>query len=308
MGRFAGTARTVDGLARPAAVATYGRASDAGALRPSSLPGTTFINASNEAEFFDVIRDGDQISAIEELTSVSPEKTTKMGVGHFVSTSDRYYRDDDQLVAVNHNTLFRFTPTNHLSSAGDGLAAIATQRPQNTHGQNEASTVQREQPPLAWDGITIGESFPVITDDELTYQRVIMTPAITWDFFAAHFDPEYARAQGHPTIFINTMHTAGFVDRVSTGWWGPAARVIRRRLRLLSAIYAGDTMAARCRITDKQMSADTDATDGTSRMTVSLDVDVFNQRGDTCARADVTVDVTDGITALSTATAPRYEP
>jgi len=47
---------------------------------------------------------------VEEVVSVSPEKRTKVGVGHFVETCDRYYREDGSLVATNRNTLFRFTP------------------------------------------------------------------------------------------------------------------------------------------------------------------------------------------------------
>ncbi len=41
-----------------------------------------------------------------------------------------------------------------------------------------------------------------------------MNASATWDYFPGHFDPEYAQRQGHPTIFVNTMHLAGFVDRV----------------------------------------------------------------------------------------------
>ena len=74
------------------------------------LPGTTFINASNDAEFLIPILEGDRLSVVEELVSVSPEKTTKLGVGHFVETCESFYRDDGTLVATNRNTLFRFTP------------------------------------------------------------------------------------------------------------------------------------------------------------------------------------------------------
>jgi uncharacterized protein len=74
------------------------------------LPGTTFINASNDAEFLTPILQGDVLHVVEELVSVSPEKTTKLGVGHFVETCESFYRDDGTLVATNRNTLFRFTP------------------------------------------------------------------------------------------------------------------------------------------------------------------------------------------------------
>ena len=74
------------------------------------LPGTTFINASNEVEFPCPIVEGDRLHVIEEVVAVSPEKNTRLGVGHFVETCDHFHRVDGTLVAVNRNTLFRFTP------------------------------------------------------------------------------------------------------------------------------------------------------------------------------------------------------
>lgn len=75
------------------------------------LPGTTFINASNEVEFPTPILAGDRLNVIEEVVSVSPEKRTRLGVGHFVETQDTYRRADGTVVARSRNTLFRFTPT-----------------------------------------------------------------------------------------------------------------------------------------------------------------------------------------------------
>jgi acyl dehydratase len=74
------------------------------------LPGTTFINASNDAEFGEPIVEGDRLTVVEEVISVSPEKQTRVGKGHFVETRDTYRRDDQTVVARNTNTLFRFTP------------------------------------------------------------------------------------------------------------------------------------------------------------------------------------------------------
>jgi acyl dehydratase len=74
------------------------------------LPGTTFINAANEAEFPLPIVEGDRLTFVEEVVSVSPEKQTRLGVGHFVETLDTFTRQDGAVVAKNRNTLFRFTP------------------------------------------------------------------------------------------------------------------------------------------------------------------------------------------------------
>lgn len=74
------------------------------------LPGTTFINAANEVEFPQPIVEGDVLTVVDELVSVSPEKRTRLGVGHFVETLETYRRQDGTVVATCRNTLFRFTP------------------------------------------------------------------------------------------------------------------------------------------------------------------------------------------------------
>ncbi|KAA8969560.1 MaoC family dehydratase N-terminal domain-containing protein [Mycobacterium sp.] len=74
------------------------------------LPGTTFINAVNDAEFLLPIVEGDRLTVVEEVVSVSPEKRTRLGVGHFVETLETFSRQDGAVVARNRNTLFRFTP------------------------------------------------------------------------------------------------------------------------------------------------------------------------------------------------------
>jgi acyl dehydratase len=135
-----------------------------------------------------------------------------------------------------------------------------------------------------WAAVCVPSELPDVVDDPITYQRVVMNPGSTWDYFPGHFDPEYARAHGQRAIFVNTMHVAGFVDRVAVEWAGPYSRVVRRAVVLVESIYAGDTITARRRVTDKRES------DG--RLLVDMHVDVVNQTATCCCRADVTLDVT----------------
>jgi acyl dehydratase len=137
-----------------------------------------------------------------------------------------------------------------------------------------------------WADVTACE-LPDVADDVLDYQRVIMNPGATWDYFPGHFDPEYARAQGQPTIYVNTMHLAGFVDRAATEWAGPLSRVVRRSLTLAGSLFAGDTMTARRRITGKRRDGE--------RWLVDMHVDVLNQRGELCVPADITLDVSKAV-------------
>ncbi len=82
----------------------------AGLVLRVPLPGTTFINAANDVEFLSPSSRAIVLTVVEELVSVSPEKTTRLGVGHFVQTLETYRRQDGTVVARNRNTLFRFTP------------------------------------------------------------------------------------------------------------------------------------------------------------------------------------------------------
>lgn len=73
------------------------------------LPGDTFVNASNDAEFYRPIRAGDHLNVVEELAEVSEAKRTALGIGHFVTTVSTYRRQDGEVVARTTNVLFRFT-------------------------------------------------------------------------------------------------------------------------------------------------------------------------------------------------------
>ena len=72
------------------------------------LPGTTFVNASNDTEFFHPVRVGDILNVSEELLDVSMEKRTALGTGHFVTTCSTFRSQDGTVVARMTNVLFRF--------------------------------------------------------------------------------------------------------------------------------------------------------------------------------------------------------
>jgi acyl dehydratase len=135
---------------------------------------------------------------------------------------------------------------------------------------------------MKWDEIAVPCDLPE-TIDEISYERVIMNAGTTWDYIPWHFDPEYARNHGHPTIFVNTMHLAGFIDRIATAWAGPYSRVVRRKVTLVGSIYAGDSMVGRGRVIDKRR-------DG-SRDLVDLELAIYNQRDELCCPALVTLDL-----------------
>ena len=140
---------------------------------------------------------------------------------------------------------------------------------------------------LDWNAIDVPAELPE-TVDEISYQRVVENSGATWDYFPGHFDPDYARSQGNPTIFVNTMHLAGFADRIATDWAGPTSRVVRRSMRLAGSIYAGDTMIGRGRAVAKRRDTSTEP----PRHLVDLEIEVRNQHGALCCPVEITLQLT----------------
>jgi acyl dehydratase len=139
---------------------------------------------------------------------------------------------------------------------------------------------------MTWDEVAVQTQLAEVVD-QISYERVVMNAGTTWDYVPWHFNPEYAKEHGHPTIFVNTMHLAGFIDRVATDFGGPFSRVVRRKVALLGSIYAGDSMVARSRVTGKRIDTSGDA----PRYLVDLEVGIFNQRDELCCPAEVTLEL-----------------
>lgn len=135
-----------------------------------------------------------------------------------------------------------------------------------------------------WSRLSVPAELPEVVD-HISYQRVVENAGATWDYFPGHFDPDYARAQGNPTIYVNTMHLAGFADRVATEWAGPRSRVVRRAIRLAGPIYAGDTMIGRGRAVAKRRDTSVDP----PRCLVDIEIEVTNQHGALCCPVELTV-------------------
>ena len=137
---------------------------------------------------------------------------------------------------------------------------------------------------LNWNELAVPVDLPEVVD-QISYQRVVENAGATWDYFPGHFDPAYAQNQGNPTIYVNTMHLAGFADRVATDWAGPRSRVVRRSLRLAASVYAGDTMIGRARAVAKRQD---DSADPPRRL-VDIQIEVTNQHGVLCCPVELTL-------------------
>jgi acyl dehydratase len=79
--------------------------------------------------------------------------------------------------------------------------------------------------------ISVGDELPAFVLPVTT--TVIVSGAIaSRDFMPAHHDPDFARAQGAPHMFMNILTTNGYVARFVTDWAGPEARLKSIKIRL----------------------------------------------------------------------------
>ena len=72
------------------------------------MPGDSMINVSSDIEFFDHLRIGDRLNVVEEVESISEEKQTRVGVGHYLTVVARFRRQTGELVAIQRNVILRF--------------------------------------------------------------------------------------------------------------------------------------------------------------------------------------------------------
>lgn len=122
---------------------------------------------------------------------------------------------------------------------------------------------------VRWDDVVEGTTIPSVVD-EITARRVIQNPGATGDYFPGHWDPDYARRQGQRAIYANSLHVFGLLDRAVTEWAGPASFLVRRGVRFVSSMYAGDTVTVSGKVTGK-------SDDG---RIVDVDLMLTNQNGD----------------------------
>jgi uncharacterized protein len=71
---------------------------------------TATVATNNSLEFFRMLRIGERLSIKSRFASVSPEKTTRTGVGFFVVNEKIYLDSKGEVVCIQPFTTFHFKP------------------------------------------------------------------------------------------------------------------------------------------------------------------------------------------------------
>jgi len=101
--------------------------------------GFTSVVATNcEQEYERYLHLGDHLSATTTIESVSDEKATGLGVGHFVTTRVDYRTDDGELVATMRFRILKFRPGTGRSAAPEKKTTERPRRPRPALTQDNA--------------------------------------------------------------------------------------------------------------------------------------------------------------------------
>ena len=71
---------------------------------------TGVVATSTSHEYFQPMRLGDRLGYTIKFVSVSPEKTTRLGTGHFLTSEYTYRNQNDEVVCIQPFTVLMFKP------------------------------------------------------------------------------------------------------------------------------------------------------------------------------------------------------
>jgi acyl dehydratase len=178
------------------------------------------LAAHYEQEYITPVRLGDRLTREARFESMSEEKHTGVGAGHFVVMADEIANQKGELVGRQKLRILFFRP----GVAGEARGAAATRK-----APEAASTLQSRVvlPPLA---------IPVTTT------LIIAAALATNDFEKIHHDRDLARGRGLKDIVMNVLTSCALAIRYVTDWAGPATVIRRISTQLKAPTYPGDTL------------------------------------------------------------------
>jgi uncharacterized OB-fold protein/acyl dehydratase len=112
---------------------------------------TSVVATNTEHEYVRYLRLGDEITGVQSLSDVSPEKQTGLGVGHFVTTTTEYHSQRGEIVARASFRILKFKPGTGRSAAAEGAEAPRGPRPLRPRPGISFDTK------FFWDGLKAGE-------------------------------------------------------------------------------------------------------------------------------------------------------
>jgi acyl dehydratase len=94
---------------------------------------------------------------------------------------------------------------------------------------------------LDWHAINVGDEVNPL-EIPVTATVIVAGAIASRDFMPVHHDPEFAKKQGSPNMFMNILTTNGLCTRFLTDWAGPEAMVRKLSIRLGVPAFPNDPL------------------------------------------------------------------
>jgi acyl dehydratase len=108
---------------------------------------------------------------------------------------------------------------------------------------------------LDWRGINTGDEVTPL-DVPVTATVIVAGAIASRDFMPVHHDPEFAKQQGSPNMFMNILTTNGLCTKFLTDWAGPEAMVKKLSIRLGVPSFPNDPLRFTGAVTGTAAGAD----------------------------------------------------
>src|SRR6476659_9053666 len=108
---------------------------------------------------------------------------------------------------------------------------------------------------LNWRDINVGDEVTPL-EIPVTATVIVAGAIASRDFMPVHHDPEFAKKQGSPNMFMNILTTNGLCVRFLTDWAGPEAMVKKLAIRLGVPAFPNDPLRFTGSVTGKSEGAD----------------------------------------------------
>jgi acyl dehydratase len=189
-----------------------------GKLAPFGID--SVVAANYEHDYITPIRLGDRLTRELRYESMSDEKVTAVGTGHFVIMAERILNQDGEVIGHQKmRTLF------FRQGKAEKTQSSRAPRAAQTHSSEVRNQI--ELPPLV---------IPITTT------LVVSGALASNDFENIHHDRDSAQAHGLKDIVMNVLTSSGLILRYVTDWAGPATVVKRIANQLKIPNYPGDVM------------------------------------------------------------------
>ncbi|MEK6609097.1 MAG: MaoC/PaaZ C-terminal domain-containing protein [Myxococcota bacterium] len=106
----------------------------------------------------------------------------------------------------------------------------------------------------AWQEIEVGGEIPRLVKPPIDTTQLVRYAGASGDFNRIHFDQDFAREGGFPTVIAVGMLSAGFLGQMLVAWAGPAA-VTKIAVRFKAVTFPGDVVTCRGVVTAKREDA-----------------------------------------------------